>query len=131
MPSDLMNDCQRFSVELSEVADGGECLDPSAASHFGSCLRCQAELAQYKKLLRALSNLRGQVLRPDEFLLHDILTALNQGAGRRYRLPSLAGRPVQGRSVGAVVATAGAAACTAGAIVLANRLTTRHRLATG
>ncbi len=122
-------DCHRFTAELSEVVDGGQCLDQSALEHFGSCLRCQAELAQYKKLLRALSNLRGQVITPDDFLLTDILKALDRaGEGWRRHLTVLGERPAFLRGPGAVAATAGAAAATAGAIVLANRLSSRYRL---
>ncbi len=125
----MVNECHLFATELSEVVDGGDCLDPTATEHFGSCLRCQAELAQYKKLLRALSNLRGQTVAPDDFLLHEILRALDRaGEGWRRHLTGLGERPGFLRGAGAIAATAGAAACTAGAIVLANRLTSRHRL---
>lgn len=123
----LMSDCGRYSAALSEVAEGGFSRDPLAADHIGACLRCQAELAQYKKLLRALSNLRGQVLSPDEFLLHEILDAIGQVGDRRHRLKALVPTPDYS-GVKTWVATAGAAACTAGAIVLANRLSARSGL---
>ncbi len=122
-------ECHRFTSELSEVVDGGDCLNPTAIEHFGSCLRCQAELVQYKKLLRALSNLRGHTVTPDDYLFFDIMRALDRaGEGWRRHFGALSERPGFLRGTGAIAATAGAAACTAGAIVLANRLTSRHRL---
>lgn len=118
--------CETFSLELAEVADGQECLNPAAAQHFQTCLRCQAELAQYKKLLRALASLRGQLLPADEQLVEDIIEALRP-PGTVHRLHRMTGGNRKAAYIGGIAAAATAGA--AGAIVLATRLASRHRLA--
>ncbi len=118
--------CEIFSLELVEVADGQECLNPVAAQHFETCLRCQAELAQYKKLLRALASLRGQLLPADQRLVEDIIEALRP-PGTVHRLHRMAGGNRKAAYIGGIAAAATAGA--AGAIVLATRLASRHRLA--
>ena len=42
------------SHELAEVADGSVVLPRAARRHVEQCLRCQAELVQYRKILRAM-----------------------------------------------------------------------------
>jgi hypothetical protein len=83
-----------------------------------SCLRCQAELAQYRKLLRALRALRTEVLRPAPGLVSEVLASLEE-AGERHAVRGL----LHGRTVvyvgGLAVATAAAAG--AGAVVYAAR----------
>ena len=53
---------------------------PVVTRHVETCLRCQAELVQYRKVLRALHQLRTEVLEPAPGLFTDILTSL-EGAG--------------------------------------------------
>jgi len=116
--------CDAVSLQLAEIADGLNSLPPAAERHVEGCLRCQAELAQYRKLLRALTSLRGQLVIPDDRLLEDILDALRPPATvhrlhRRNRRVAYIGGI-------AAAATAGAA----GAIVIAARLANnRHGLA--
>jgi anti-sigma factor RsiW len=112
------------SLQLAEIADGVGVLAPETQRHVEGCLRCQAELAQYRKLLRALTSLREQYVIPDERLLEDILDALRPPATvhrlhRRNRRVAYIGGI-------AAAATAGAAA---GAIVIATKLANRHSLA--
>ena len=82
--------------------------------HVERCLRCQAELVQYRKLLRALHQLRTEVLEPAPGLLTDILANL-EAAGERRAIRSL----LTGRRAAYVggIAAATAAAGAAGAIV--------------
>jgi len=108
--------CETISLELAGVADGLETLAPAAEQHVQRCLRCQAELAQYRKLLRALVSLRDQQIIPDDYLLGEILEALRPPAPvhrlhRRHRRVAYLG--------GIAAATAAGAA---GAIVIATRL---------
>ena len=56
--------CDQIAEMLSEVADGSRLLERDARRHVDTCLRCQAELVQYRKLLRALHTLRTEVLEP-------------------------------------------------------------------
>ncbi len=115
--------CETISLQLAEIADGLNQLPNDAERHVHACLRCQAELAQYRKLLRALTSLRGHYLIPDDRLLDDILAALRPPATvhrlhRRNRKAAYLGGI-------AAAATAGAA----GAIVIASRLANRQSLA--
>lgn len=115
--------CETVSLQLAEIADGLTALDPQSQKHVNQCLRCQAELAQYRKLLRALNAMRGHQMVPDERLLDEILEALRPPATvhrfqrRNRRVAYLGGI--------AAAATAGAA----GAIVIATRLANRQSLA--
>lgn len=115
--------CETVSLQLADIADGLNRLPAEAERHVESCLRCQAELAQYRKLLRALTALRGQLLVPDESLLDDILDALRPPASvhRLHR------RNRRAAYIGGIAAAATAGA--AGAIVIASRLANRQSLA--
>ena len=109
--------CETVAAVLSDVADGTVVLDVRARRHVDSCLRCQAELVQYRKLLRALHNLRTEVLEPAPGLLADILAGLEQ-AGERHAVRSM----LRGRRIAYVGGIAAAtAAAGAGALLLANR----------
>lgn len=123
----LRTDCETFSLQLAGAVDGDE-LDPAAKLHFETCLRCQAELAQYKKLLRALASLRNQRLAVDDTLVNELLLALQPG-GTVHRLQRLssASRSRKAAYIGGIAAAATAGA--AGALVIASRLAARQRLA--
>ena len=124
----LRSDCETFSLQLAAVADGASELNSEAADHFKSCLRCQAELVQYKKLLRALASLRSDRLAVDETLVHEILHALEHGTNVHplQRLTS-GSKTRKAAYIGGIAAAATAGA--AGAIVIASKLASRHRLA--
>jgi hypothetical protein len=99
---------------LAGAVDGSSVLDRRSAQHVESCLRCQAEVAQYRRLLRSLRQLRD-----DPVLVPGDLAALIVA-----RLDGMtAGSPWARRAAyaGAVAATAAGAA---GAIVL---VATRNR----
>lgn len=109
--------CDDVAEVLAEAADGAIVLDRTARRHVDRCLRCQAELVQYRKLLRALHNLRTEVLEPAPGLLSDILAGL-EAAGERHAARSmLSGRRIA--YAGGIAAAATAAG--AGAILLATR----------
>ena len=115
MPSEVR--CDDLTDLLAEVGDGAAIADPAARRHVETCLRCQADLVQYRKLLRALHNLRTEVLEPAPGLLPEILAHL-EAAGERHALRSmLTGRRLAYAGGIAAAATAGAA----GAILLASR----------
>ena len=122
MPSDPALTCDEVAVLLADAADGAVSLGARARGHVDECLRCQAEAAQYRKLLRALRSLRTDLVDPAPGLLTELSASLDEGAGRR------AGRSrTYGRRVAYVGAAAAAtAAGVGGAIVLASR--TRRRL---
>jgi len=109
--------CDELRPELAGVVDGTAHLDRSERRHVEHCLRCQAEVAQYRKLLRAMHNLRIDVLEPAPGLLADILATIEE-AGERHAVRSLLGGRRAAYLGGIAAATAAGAA---GAIVFASR----------
>jgi hypothetical protein len=110
--------CDDIAELLPAIVDGGQVADRRIQRHVESCLRCQAELVQYRKLLKALHLLRTEVLEPAPGLLTDILAGL-EAAGERRALRSL----LNGRNAAYAGGTAAAlaAAGAAAAILLARR----------
>ncbi len=112
--------CADVAAALPGIVDGVEVADLDLRRHVETCLRCQAELAQYRRVLRTLHQLRTELLEPSPGLLPGILVAL-EAAGEHGAMRSLLnGRRAAYLGGIAAAATAGAA----GAIVLASR---RHR----
>jgi hypothetical protein len=104
--------CDEVAELLPGIVDGGEVADSRVQRHVESCLRCQAELVQYRKLLKALHVLRTEVLEPAPGLLSEILAGL-EAAGERRAVRSL----LNGRN--AAYAGGTAAALAAGAVGVA------------
>ena len=116
--------CEQVAEILPEIVEGSGRPTAQVLAHVEACLRCQAELAQYRKLLRALRHLRAEVLDPMPGTVASIL-AYMEAAGERGAMRSiLAGRRAAYLG-GIAVATAGAA----GAIVVASRGRRKVRLA--
>ena len=114
--------CEEVAELLPGIVDGHGTPDRRVARHVESCLRCQAELVQYRKLLKALHQLRTQVLEPAPGLLSDILAGI-EAAGERRAIRSL----VQGRYIAYAGGIAAATAAGAvGAVLLANRVRDRR-----
>src|SRR3546814_21112924 len=61
--------CEDLTDDLSAAADGSALLGRNERRHVERCLRCQAELVQYRKVLRAMRALRPDVLAPAPGLL--------------------------------------------------------------
>ena len=118
--------CADLADSLAGAPDGTLDLDRQARRHVERCLRCQAELVQYRKLLRALRAMRTEVLEPAPGLLADVLAAV-EAAGERQAIRSL----LHGRRVAYLGGIAAAtAAGAAGAVVFAaHRRGSRPRLA--
>ena len=109
--------CANVADALPGIVEGGTVADAGIRRHVESCLRCQAELAQYRKVLRALHQLRTEVIEPAPGLLPDILSSLGAAGERRAMRFLLTGR--RAAYVGGIAAATAAGA--AGAIVLATR----------
>ena len=108
--------CEDVAQMLPETVEGTP-VDLAMQTHIESCLRCQAELARYRRMLRALQQLRTRFLEPSPSLLAQTLAALEE-AGERHAVRSLlSGRRLAyaGAIGGAALATAG----TAAALILA------------
>lgn len=113
--------CEDLAEDLAATADGTVALGRSQRRHVERCLRCQAEMVQYRKLLRAMRSLRTQVLEPAPGLLADVLAGI-EDAGERHAIRSI----LSGRRIAYLGGLAAAtAAGAAGAIVY----TTRNRRA--
>jgi anti-sigma factor RsiW len=102
---------------LPGLVDGTVRVDETTQAFIESDLRCQAELARYRKLLRTLEQLRTRYLEPSPGLLAATLTALAEEGERRVVHSIITGRRLAyaGAALGGAVA-AGAAAT---AVVLA------------
>ena len=109
--------CEHLSDVLAEAAEGRRLLPLDARAHVDRCLRCQAELVQYRKLLRTLRSLRTEVLEPAPGLLSDILATLEE-SGERHALRLLLNGKRAAYLGGIAAATAAGAA---GALVLNRR----------
>jgi hypothetical protein len=117
--------CEQLADVLAEAADGSLLLDGPARHHVDHCLRCQAEIVQYRKLLRSLHAMRVAVLEPAPGLLPEILATI-EAAGERRALRQL----IDGHRVAYLGGLAAAtAAGVGGAIVIASRSKRRYRLA--
>lgn len=117
--------CDQLADVLADAADGHVLLDGASRRHVETCLRCQAELVQYRKLLRSLRTLRTQVLEPAPGLLPEILALLEEAGERRALRELISGHKVA--YIGGLAAATAAAA--GGAIVIASRSKRRLRLA--
>ncbi|QXC60237.1 hypothetical protein KSP35_18100 [Aquihabitans sp. G128] len=110
--------CETVTESLAGVIDGSTRLDRTERRHVERCLRCQAELAQYRKLLRAMHALRAEVAPPPPGLLGDVLAHLEAAGERSAVRATLTGRKVAYLGgIAAATAAAGAGA----AIVLVTR----------
>ena len=109
--------CDEVAELLPAIVDDGK-PDWRVTRHVERCLRCQAELVQYRKLLKALHHLRTDVLEPNPGILAGILAHL-EGVGERSAVRSLLGGRRAAYLGGIAVATAAAGA--AGAVVLLSR----------
>jgi hypothetical protein len=130
MPSDPSEWVRRRRVTCEDVAellpgivDSAHPADRRIVRHVESCLRCQAELAQYRKLLRVLHQLRADVMDPAPGVLAGILAGLGEAGERRAVRSAIGGR--RAAYIGGV-AVATAAAGAAGAIVLVSRASRRR-----
>ena len=80
--------CEELSEDLAAAADGSVLLGRNERRHVERCLRCQAELVQYRKVLRAMRAMRTEVLEPAPGLLADVLANL-EAAGERRAIRSM------------------------------------------
>ena len=115
--------CDQVAERLPEIVEGGHPADRLTVRHVESCLRCQAELVQYRRLLRTLRQLRTEVLAPAPGLVPEILAEIEALAERRAIRSVLTGR--RAAYIGGL-AVATAAAGAAGAAVIASRARHRH-----
>jgi len=110
--------CAELASALPSILDGGSPAAEAVVEHVGTCLRCQAELARYRKLLRLLNQLRAHRVEPPPGAVADVLSALEEAAQRRVIRSALTGR----RLIYAGVLAAPAAAVVALKVARRSRL---------
>ena len=108
--------CDKLAETLAGAADGSVVLDADEQAHVDTCLRCQADLAQYRRVLKAMRTMRSEVLRPPPGLFADIVAGL-ESAGERQVLRSM----ITGRRVAYIGGIAAATAAGAAGALLAAR----------
>jgi hypothetical protein len=100
-------DCRDAADAIAQIAAGDEDVDASLAGHVGQCLRCQAEVAAYRRILRTLRSMRHDTVAPPAGSLAAVLAALEtapaSGSG------TWAGRAVYLGGITVATAAAGAA----------------------
>ncbi len=106
--------CDDVVRMLPEAIEHGFAVELPAQRHIDACLRCQAEVVRYRRMLRGLQMLRTRYLEPSPGLLTQTLAALGE-AGERQAVRSL----VSGRRVAYAGAIGGATLCAAGAATAA------------
>jgi hypothetical protein len=118
--------CEEIADVLAASAGAEELADRRARKHVDTCLRCQAEVVQYRKLLKALHALREDLEATPHGLVADIFVKLEE-AGERAAVRSL----VRGRRAAYVggIAVAATAAGAGAAVLLVNRSKRRFKTA--
>ena len=86
--------CDDVARLLPAAVDGDAAVDHSMQRHIESCLRCQAELARYRKMLRGLQLLRTRYLEPAPGLFAATLAAIEAEGERRAVRSALSGRRI-------------------------------------
>jgi hypothetical protein len=109
--------CEAIAESLPGAIDGTARLDRAERRHVEHCLRCQAELARYRKLLRALRSLRTDVGPVPDGLVDAIWTHVETAGERGAVRATLTGRRAAYLGGIAAATAAGAGA----ALVLARR----------
>jgi hypothetical protein len=110
--------CEDVALLLPATLDADGPVALPVQRHVESCLRCQAELARYRLMLRGLRMLRTQFLEPAPGLLGETLYAIAEASERRAVRSVLGNRRVAyAGAIGGAIAAAGATA----AIVVATR----------
>jgi hypothetical protein len=115
--------CEEVTALLPGLVDSDrdalEGAGAGAALHMETCLRCQAELARYRRLLRTLALLRTRYAEPTPGLLGETLAALTDAAEEGARRTLLSGRRLA--YAGAIGGTAVAAGATAALLIARSR----------
>ena len=101
--------CDEVAAVLPALLDG-ESRNLAVERHVESCLRCQAELTRYRRLLRTLQQLRTRFLEPQPGYLAETLVALEEVAERSVIRSALSGKRLAFAGAGTAVATAAATA---------------------
>src|SRR5207253_5144181 len=86
--------CDEVARLLPAAVDGSATIEPPLVHHIESCLRCQAELARYRRMLRGLQLLRTRYLEPAPGLVAVTLAAIEAVGERQAVHSALTGRRI-------------------------------------
>ena len=77
--------CDVLAERFPAVLDDPTVLEPAQADHVGRCLRCQAELAQYRRLRRTMAAMATDRVVVPSGLATDVIVGLDEVLLRRAR----------------------------------------------
>jgi anti-sigma factor RsiW len=101
--------CEEVALLLPAAVDGEAPAALPVQRHIESCIRCQAELSRYRRMLRGLHLMRTQFLEPSPGLLTSTLAALGEASEQRAIRSLLSGkRLAYAGAIGGALAAAGA-----------------------
>jgi hypothetical protein len=103
--------CDEVVALLPSLVDGVDETNLMAERHVHECLRCQADVVRYRKLVRNLELLRTRYVEPTPGLLGETLAALTDAAERNAFRTMVTARRLA--YAGAIGGTAVATAATA------------------
>ena len=86
--------CREAVDAVAQIAAGEDGVDPRAGHHVRSCLRCQAEVAAYRRILRTMRSMRGESVALPPGGLVDLLRVLETESQDGSPLASWAVRAV-------------------------------------
>ena len=121
--------CDDIARILPDAVDGGVAVEDSVQRHIDTCLRCQAELARYRKMLRGLHLLRTRYLEPAPGLVAQTLALIEEAGEREARRAILSGKRMA--YAGAIGGAAAVAAGAAATVVIVHRARRRTVPAAG
>ncbi|GIU85671.1 MAG: hypothetical protein KatS3mg009_0186 [Acidimicrobiia bacterium] len=103
--------CDEVAAVLPGLVDD-DATDLEVRRHVEQCLRCQAEVARYRKLVRTLELLRARYVEPTPGLLGETLAAITEAAERGALRTYVTTRRLAygGAAVGTALAAGAAAA---------------------
>lgn len=117
--------CDDVSILLSESAESGVVLPRAISRHTDHCLRCQAEVAQFRRIRRTMISMRDSYVDPGSAMVAEIMGVVGDQYVRDAVPIGLehSGDRIGGdrRRAAYVAAAAATAAGAAGALVLAAR----------
>ncbi|MGH9300313.1 MAG: anti-sigma factor family protein [Acidimicrobiales bacterium] len=87
-----MTRCGDIAHLLPKVLDNDPHADSAAVAHVSTCLRCQAELARYRRLMRLLHQMREMAPPPPPGLVSELMAGLETAARRGVVTSALTGR---------------------------------------
>ncbi len=107
-----VGECDSVGGRLPAWVAGEEELDEAARAHVAQCLRCQADVARYKRMLRTLHALRAEPPLDPPAAMAEFLVDFEGPARRRF---------VPGPWTAVALAGVAAAAGAAGAVLFVRR----------